>query len=133
MTATAPISGQLTPASAQASSRTGTIQRRWARAATSGTIPPDGAWSATCEATTLERISRPSSMTAIPVSSQDDSIDSTSEPLTRGHRPHAGSDRGSTGAGAASTAARSRAIRSRIAGSRSWSVVMIRASSPLSL
>ena len=40
---------------------------------------------------------------------------------------------GRAGAGAASMAARSRAIRSRIAGSASGSVVMIRASSPLSL
>ena len=43
---------------------TGTIQRRWARAATSGTIPPVGAWSATCEATTLAWISRPSNRRA---------------------------------------------------------------------
>ena len=40
---------------------------------------------------------------------------------------------GGTGGGLSSIAARRRAIRSRIGGSRSWSVVMIRASSPLSL
>ena len=60
----------VTPASAQASSRTGTIQRRWARAATSGTMPPVAAWRATWLATTLARMRRPPSMSAIPVSSQ---------------------------------------------------------------
>ena len=64
----------VTPAVARASSSTGTIQRRWARAATSGTMPPVGAWSATWLATTLAWIRRPSSTSAIPVSSQDDSI-----------------------------------------------------------
>src|SRR6187399_2823461 len=82
VTATASTSSQLAPASAHASSRTGTIQRRCARAATSGTIPPVGAWRATCDATTLAWISRPSSMRAMPVSSHDDSTDRISPPLT---------------------------------------------------
>ena len=75
--------GQSTPAVARASSRTGTIQRRWARAATSGTIPPVGACSATWQATTLAWIRRPSSTSAIPVSSHDDSMARSSGPLMR--------------------------------------------------
>jgi hypothetical protein len=67
------MSSHVTPAAAQASSRTGTIQRRWARAATSGTIPPAAACIATWLATTFEWIRRPSSTTAMPVSSQLDS------------------------------------------------------------
>ena len=76
-----PTSAIVTPAVASASSSTGTIQRRWARAATSGTIPPVGAWRATWLATTLAWIRRPSSTSAMPVSSQLDSIASSSGPL----------------------------------------------------
>src|SRR5215207_5505215 len=72
------MSAQVTPASAQASSRVGTIQRRCARAATSGTIPPVAAWSATWLATTLAWIRVPASTNAIPVSSHDDSMARTS-------------------------------------------------------
>ena len=42
VTATPSTSAMVTPAVARASSSTGTIQRRWARAATSGTMPPVG-------------------------------------------------------------------------------------------
>ena len=115
------------PASAQASSRTGTIQRRWARAATSGTIPPDAACIATCEATTFARIRRPSAMTAMPVSSQDDSMDRMSRSA------HEAASSGRVGAGASSIATRRRAMRSTIDASDSGSVVMIRASSSSSL
>ena len=56
-------------------------------------------------------------MSAMPVSSHDDSTARMSPPLTR--RPFTRpSDPGRDGAGAASTAARRRAIRSRIGGSR---------------
>jgi hypothetical protein len=54
VTATAEMSSQSTPAADHASSSTGTIQRKWARAATSGTIPPVAACIATWLATTLE-------------------------------------------------------------------------------
>src|SRR4051794_16175989 len=76
------MSSHETPASAHASSRTGTIQRRCARAATSGTIPPAGACSATCDAMTLARMHDEPSTMAMPVSSHDDSIARTSGPLT---------------------------------------------------
>ena len=115
------------PASAHASSSTGTIQRRWARAATSGTIPPDAACIATCEATTFETIRRPSAMTAMPVSSHDDSI----ERISRSR--HEAASSGRVGAGASSIANRSRSMRSTIEASDSGSVVMISASSWSSL
>src|SRR4051794_31093377 len=76
------MSSHETPASAHASSRTGTIQRRCARAATSGTIPPAGACRATCEATTLARMHDEPSTIAMPVSSHDDSMARTSGPVT---------------------------------------------------
>src|SRR5205814_5165560 len=47
------------------------------REASSGTTPPYGAWSASCEATTLDRIRRPSVRTAAAVSSHELSIPST--------------------------------------------------------
>ena len=113
-------------------------------------MPPVGAWSATWLATTLAWIRRPSSTSAIPVSSHEDSIASTSGPLTptpsddesRGGVCWAGcaasvgeaaSSGAASGGGASSSATRSRAIRSRIAGAASGSVVMISASSWLSL
>src|SRR5207302_1137219 len=70
-------SGSLTPASASARSTTGTITSRCRREASSGTTPPYGAWMASCEATTLERIRRPPASTAAAVSSHELSIPST--------------------------------------------------------
>src|SRR6266568_9222828 len=48
--------------------------RRCSRDASSGTTPPYLRCTLTCEATTLDRISRPSATTAAAVSSQEDSI-----------------------------------------------------------
>src|SRR3990170_1692787 len=78
MASTSPAS--CSPARAIASSRTGSIQRRWARAATSGTIPPVRAWSTVWLATTLARIRRPASTMATAVSSQLDSTASRRRP-----------------------------------------------------
>src|SRR5215467_2995366 len=61
-------------ACARASRTTGTICRRCSREASSGTTPPYLRCTSTCDATTLDRISRPSSTTAAAVSSQEDSI-----------------------------------------------------------
>src|SRR4051812_27011663 len=46
------------------------MDSRWARAATSGTTPPNLAWRSICEETMLERTRWPSSTTAAAVSSQ---------------------------------------------------------------
>ena len=122
------MSDHVTPAPAQASSRTGTIQRRWARAATSGTIPPDGAWSATCDATTFEMIRRPPSTRAMPglvARRFDGQQERAAHAVLR--RP------GRSAPASRRAVARSRAIRSRIRGSPSGSVVMISASSLSSL
>src|SRR5215470_5655984 len=70
-------SGSRTLASASAFSTTGTITSRWRRDASSGTTPPYGAWMASCEATTLDRMRRPSASTAAAVSSHELSIPST--------------------------------------------------------
>src|SRR5215471_2763065 len=70
-------SGSRTLASASAFSTTGTITSRWRRDASSGTTPPYGAWIASCEATTLDRMRRPSASTAAAVSSHELSIPST--------------------------------------------------------
>ena len=102
---------------------TGTIQRRWARAATSGTIPPDGAWSATCEATTLLRIA-PAALDRArsPVSSHDDSIDEQERPAHASSSSVERRRRSGRSAPAPRRAPRAaRAIRSRIAGSSSGS------------
>src|SRR5262245_58149932 len=74
VTAIASTSPDRIPAPRSASSRTGTIASRWERLATSGTTPWKGAWRATCDSTTEERIRVPSSTTAAAVSSQEDSI-----------------------------------------------------------
>ena len=115
--------GPATPAAAQASSRTGTIQRRWARAATSGTIPPVAACIATWLATTLAWMRRPSSTSGDPgLVAADVSTARSSGPLTRSRHPVAAPRRRRllrrrSATGAASSAARSRSIRSRIAAS----------------
>src|SRR5262245_28500660 len=70
-------SGSRTLASASAFSTTGTITSRWRRDASSGTTPPYGAWIASCEATTFDRMRRPSASTAAAVSSQELSIPRT--------------------------------------------------------
>src|SRR5207302_7669819 len=70
-------SPSLTPARASASSTTGTITSRWRREANSGTTPPYGAWTSSWEATTLDRIRRPSATTAAAVSSQELSMPRT--------------------------------------------------------
>jgi hypothetical protein len=74
VTATASISAQSAFASSIAASRVGTIQRSCWRAATSGTIPPVAAWSATWLATWFDAMRRPPSTIATPVSSHEDSI-----------------------------------------------------------
>ena len=135
VTATASTSGIVTPAAPSASSRAGTIQRRWARAATSGTIPPVGAWSAIWLATTFAWMRRPSSTSATPVSSQLDSIAQDQRPAHAAPSPSdPGPVSGSTaGGGYASSAVRRAATRSTISTEASGSVVMISASSWLSL
>src|SRR5215469_1172008 len=67
-------SSSFRPACARASRTTGTICRRCSREASSGTTPPYLRCTSTCDATTLDRISRPSATTAAAVSSQEDSI-----------------------------------------------------------
>src|SRR5579864_2704696 len=62
------------PACASASRTTGTICRRCSREASSGTTPPYLRCTSICDATMLDRISRPSATTAAAVSSQEDSI-----------------------------------------------------------
>src|SRR5690348_12430836 len=62
------------PACSTASRTTGTICRKCSREASSGTTPPYLRCTSTCDATTLDRISRPSATTAAAVSSQEDSI-----------------------------------------------------------
>ena len=74
VTATASKSAQSAFASSIAASSVGTIQRSCWRAATSGTIPPVAACSATWLATWFDSIRRPSTTIATPVSSHDDSI-----------------------------------------------------------
>src|SRR5690348_18231463 len=58
----------------RASRTTGTICRKCSREASSGTTPPYLRCTSTCDATTLDKISRPSTTTAAAVSSQEDSI-----------------------------------------------------------
>src|SRR5215831_16902053 len=70
-------SGRRTPASASAFSTTGTMTSRCRREASSGTTPPYGAWIASCEATTFDRMRRPSASTAAAVSSHELSIPRT--------------------------------------------------------
>src|SRR5699024_9041381 len=60
-------------ASASAFSVTRTTASMCRRDAISGTTPPYSAWVSICVSTTLERMVRPSSMTAAAVSSQEDS------------------------------------------------------------
>jgi len=97
VTAIPSTSGMVTPAVSRTSFSAGTIQRRCARAASSGTIPPAGACSAIWLATAWARIRRPPATSATPVSSQDDSIASSSgsRPLTG--RPRAGAGRAAPG------------------------------------
>src|SRR5437867_1957847 len=66
-----------TRASPSARSTTGTITSRCRRDASSGTTPPYGPWTSSCEATTLDRMRRPSTSTAAAVSSHELSIPST--------------------------------------------------------
>ena len=79
--ATAFSSVQSMAASRMARRSTSGSQRKWARAASSGTTPPNAACSATCESTTSERIAAlPSGArrtTAAAVSSQELSIPKT--------------------------------------------------------
>src|SRR5215471_21319376 len=84
------------PASPSARRMTGTIVSRCRREASSGTTPPYGAWTSSCEATTLESTLRPPSRTAAAVSSQEVSMPRTitappSSPceLRYGHQPDA--------------------------------------------
>ena len=66
--------GEAELACARAWRTTGTIWRRCSREASSGTTPPYFWWISICEATTLERTSRPSETMAAAVSSQEDSM-----------------------------------------------------------
>ena len=68
------------PAWAMASSNTPTIASTCLRDAISGTTPPKRAWKSIDVATTFAQISPCESMTAIAVSSHDDSIESTRSP-----------------------------------------------------
>src|SRR6266446_3523895 len=61
-------------ACSMASRTTGTMRRKCSREASSGTTPPYFRWMSICDATTLDRISRPSATTAAAVSSHEDSI-----------------------------------------------------------
>src|SRR2546422_4676816 len=74
VTAMASTSSSFMPACASASRTTGTICRKCSREASSGTTPPYFRCTSICDATTLDRISRPSATTAAAVSSQEDSI-----------------------------------------------------------
>src|SRR4029077_9781498 len=74
VTPIASTSANFIPACSSASRTTGTICRRCSREANSGTTPPYFRCTSICEATTLDRISRPSATTAAAVSSQEDSI-----------------------------------------------------------
>src|SRR5262245_20878524 len=71
-----------TPASASAFSTTGTITSMCRRDANSGTTPPYGAWTSSCEATTFESTRRPSARIAADVSSHEVSMPRTSLPIT---------------------------------------------------
>src|SRR5262245_24893330 len=75
-------SPSVTPAPASAFSTTGTITSMCRRDASSGTTPPYGAWTSSCEATTFERTRRPSARIAADVSSHEVSMPSTSLPIT---------------------------------------------------
>ncbi len=91
VTATASRSSQPAPDCSSAASRVGTIQRSCCRAATSGTMPPVAACSATWLATWFASIRRPPTTTATPVSSHDDSMARIRGPLIRPvarARPH---------------------------------------------
>src|SRR2546429_3412952 len=70
-----------------ASRTTGTICRKCSREASSGTTPPYLRCTSSCDATILDRISRPSTTTAAAVSSQEDSRseEHTSELQSRLH------------------------------------------------
>src|SRR5919108_4993161 len=72
--ATASMSQKVTSARSRASRTTGVRASTWARAAISGTIPPYSPWSSSCEAITLERISRSPRSTAADVSSHEVSM-----------------------------------------------------------
>src|SRR4029077_12563966 len=74
VTPIASTSANFIPACSSASRTTGTICRRCSREANSGTTPPYFRCTSICDATTLDRISRPSATTAAAVSSQEDSI-----------------------------------------------------------
>ncbi len=76
VTATAPMSLMASPASASAARTTGAAACTWARAAISGTTPPYRACSSMLDATAWPS-SCPSRTRPAPVSSQDDSIPST--------------------------------------------------------
>src|SRR6266508_1619813 len=65
------------PAASRARLMTGTITSVCRRDASSGTTPPYGPWTSSCEATMLDRILRPPSRTAAAVSSQEVSIPRT--------------------------------------------------------
>src|SRR5262245_15194643 len=86
VTAMPASSSSATPARARASSTTGIMARRCERPAISGTTPRKGACSATWLSTTEERISRPRRTTAAAVSSQEDSMPSTSPSPWSGER-----------------------------------------------
>src|SRR4051794_35975816 len=68
---------QSRPASASARSTTGPIARRWSREAISGTTPPVSRWTSSCEATTFDSTSRPSTTIAAAVSSHEVSMPRT--------------------------------------------------------
>src|SRR5712664_1001484 len=74
VTAMASKSSRRLFACCMASRTTGTICRKCSREASSGTTPPYLRWTSICDATTLDKISRPSATTAAAVSSHEDSI-----------------------------------------------------------
>ena len=74
VTATVSRSPNPTPAATRASSISGFNASTWARAATSGTTPPNRSCRWTCEAIRFERTVKPSSTTATAVSSHEVSM-----------------------------------------------------------
>src|SRR5665213_305754 len=70
VTAMSSIPVGFAPAPSRARSRRCGSRSRWSRAASSGTTPPNSAWSSTCEWMTLARTRRPPATTATEVSSQ---------------------------------------------------------------
>src|SRR5215470_3099517 len=77
VTARPSTSSSPTPAPSRARRTTGISTSRWRREASSGTTPPYGACTSSCEATMLASTLRPPSTTAAAVSSQEVSIPST--------------------------------------------------------